>query len=171
MQLVDELSMIYTTCLTAYASFSYSRSTPFRIILAISLAALSLFITVYYHYLQNPKFHQNVWALLTSIVIFRAILIMEYTLRPSLRRSEERHRNERKAQRRDLLEEEAQARLNIRDKRILKEMWTLVAFSLSVSLLAFILWRLDSIYCARLKYWRRKMGLPWGLLTEGHGWW
>jgi dihydroceramidase len=171
MQLIDELSMIYTTCLMAYASFSYSRNKNFRIGLAISLIALCLFITLYYHYLQDPAFHQNVYALLTTIIVFRAMFIMEFTLRPSLRRSEEKHRRERKEESRDLLGKKAQARLNDRDSKILKDMWILVVFGLIVFLSGFGLWALDNVYCSRLRTWRRHIGLPWGVLLEGHGWW
>lgn len=46
MQLVDELSMIYTTCLMVHASFSYSRSRLFSIILGVGLLLLSGSITV-----------------------------------------------------------------------------------------------------------------------------
>lgn len=46
MQLLDELSMIYTTCLMVYASFAYSRSRHFATILGLGLLALSAFITV-----------------------------------------------------------------------------------------------------------------------------
>ncbi len=171
MQLVDELSMIYTTCLMAYASFSYSRSRAFRIVLAVSLVGLSLFITLYYHYLQDPAFHQNVYALLTTIIVFRTMFTMERTLRPSLRRSEERHRQERKQESRDLYSKEAQARLNVRDKAILKDMWILVAFGLTMFLGGFGIWSLDNVYCSRLRRIRRQVGLPWGVLLEGHGWW
>ena len=48
MQLVDELSMIYTTCLMAYASFSYSRTTTVRVCLGLSLTGLAVFITLYF---------------------------------------------------------------------------------------------------------------------------
>ncbi len=65
MQLVDELSMIYTTCLMAYATFSYSRSRLFSLLLALFLISLAIFITLYYHYLQDPAFHQNAYAILT----------------------------------------------------------------------------------------------------------
>ena len=171
MQLVDELSMTYTTCLMAYASFSYSRSRAFRIVLAVSLVGLSLFITLYYHYLQDPAFHQNVYALLTTIIVFRTMFTMERTLRPSLRRSEEKHRRERKEKSRDLHEKEAQARLNIRDKAILKDMWILVAFGLTMFMGGFGIWSLDNVYCSKLRSMRRKIGLPWGVLLEGHGWW
>lgn len=171
MQLVDELSMIYTTCLMAYASFSYSRSRAFRVILAVSLTGLSLFITLYYHYLQDPAFHQNVWAMLTLIVVVRTVFTMEHTLRPSLRRSEERHRQERMDHSRHLLGKEAQDLLSSRDRTILKNMWTLVAFGLTVFLGGFGVWSLDNAYCPRIRRWRRQIGLPWGILLEGHGWW
>lgn len=171
MQLVDELSMIYTTCLMAYASFSYSRSREFRIALAVSLVGLSLFITLYYHYLQDPAFHQNVYALLTTIIVFRTMFTMERTLRPSLRRSEERHRHERKQESRDLYDQGVQARLNVRDKAILKDMWILVAFGLTTFLGGFGIWALDNVYCSKLRGIRRQIGLPWGVLLEGHGWW
>lgn len=46
MQLVDELSMIYTTCLMMYASFAYSRSRAFSVVLGVSLLALAGSITV-----------------------------------------------------------------------------------------------------------------------------
>ena len=171
MQLVDELSMIYTTCLMAYASFSYSRSAVFRMILASSFVGLSLFITLYYHYLQDPAFHQNAYALLTVVVVLRTTFIMEYTLRPSLRRSEEKHRLERKEESRDLLLKDDQARLNMRDTAILKSMWILVAYGLTMFLGGFAIWTLDNVHCSNLRSWRRQIGLPWGVLLEGHGWW
>lgn len=68
MQLVDELSMIYTTCLMCYATFSYSKSRQYAFTLALGLISLALFITLYYHYLQDPAFHQNAYALLTVTV-------------------------------------------------------------------------------------------------------
>lgn len=46
MQLVDELSMIYTTCLMMYASFSYSRSRYFATVFGLGLVALAGSITV-----------------------------------------------------------------------------------------------------------------------------
>lgn len=171
MQLVDELSMIYTTCLMAYASFSYSRDRTFRIILAISLVALSLFITLYYHYLQDPAFHQNVYALLTTIIVARSIFTMEYTLRPSLRGSEETHLQKRNNKSGNFSKGKSQAQLNARDKAILKEMWILVAFGLTTFLGGFGIWSLDNKYCSTLRSWRREIGLPWGVLLEGHGWW
>src|SRR5271170_1584970 len=74
--------MIYTTCLMIYAGLSYSQSTSFRILLASFLIGLSVFITVYYHYLQDPTFHQNAYALLTAVVLLRSMYVMERNIRP-----------------------------------------------------------------------------------------
>ena len=175
-QLVDELNMIYTTCLMIYAGLSYAQSTMFRVCLAISLSALCAGITIYYHYLQDPTFHQNVYAILTAFIVFRSIYLMEYTLRPSLRKTEEKHmleRQEHAPQSPAKMERvnEDQRRENARDTDILKRMWILVAFGLTVFLGGFGIWALDNVYCSTLRSWRRSVGLPWGILLEGHGWW
>jgi dihydroceramidase len=46
MQLIDELSMIYTTCLMCFASISFQKSLPFRFLAGTFLVALAIFITV-----------------------------------------------------------------------------------------------------------------------------
>jgi dihydroceramidase len=85
MQLLDELSMIYTTCIMVYALFSYRQSTRTCIAIFIAISSLAVFITGYYHYVQDPKFHQNMFALLTVIVVFKTMYMMEFLLRPSRR--------------------------------------------------------------------------------------
>lgn len=170
MQLVDELSMIYTTCLMCYAVFSYSKSRQFAIILAISLVSLAIFITLYYHYLQNPIFHQIVYALLTVVMLARSMYVMEFTLRPSLKMSKEQHKLQRK--RSMTADEKVTSRFeDRRDARILKLMWTMIASGLFTFLSGFALWSLDNEYCSTIRSWRRQLGLPWGILLEGHGWW
>jgi dihydroceramidase len=175
-QLVDELNMIYTTCLMIYAGLSYSQSALTRIALAAGLITLSLGITAYYHYLQDPTFHQNAYALLTAFIVFRSMAVMEFTLRPSLRKTEELHMAEREkisgnSPGQMVLARENQRRENARDKDILKQMWLFVAFGLSVFLGGFAIWGIDNVYCSTLRRWRRELGLPWGIALEGHGWW
>jgi dihydroceramidase len=58
-----------------------------------------------------------------------------------------------------------------RDKHIIKEMWIMVAWGLSIFLGGFGIWALDIKYCSNLRSWRHEIGLPWGILLEGHGWW
>ena len=144
MQLVDELSMIYTTCLMAYASFSYTRPLGFRVVLALSLTFLSVFITLYYHYLQNPVFHQNAYALLTIVVVFRSMHTMEVTLRPRWRKSREEDRLERQKQGLPVPTKERQHYENVRDMKTLKTMWFMVAYGLSMFLGGFAIWNTSS---------------------------
>ncbi|KAL9587292.1 MAG: hypothetical protein Q9212_000339 [Teloschistes hypoglaucus] len=91
-QLVDECSMIYSTLLLCYVTFSYSKSRQYAFTLALALVSLAIFITLYYHYLQDPVFHQRAYAILTVAVLARSVYVMEFSLRPSLRRSEENFR-------------------------------------------------------------------------------
>ena len=46
MQLADELPMIYTTCIMAYAAFSYRSSARVQALIAAALTGLAIFITV-----------------------------------------------------------------------------------------------------------------------------
>ncbi len=170
MQLVDELSMIYTTCLMCYATFSYSRSRQFAFLLAIGLVSLALFITFYYHYLEDPAFHQWAYAILTVIVVVRGMFIMEYALRPSLKTHEKQHQVGRRRWR-TADEEIISKSEDHRDAKILAAMWTMIGCGMFMFLAGFVIWSLDNHYCSTLRSWRRAVGLPWGILLEGHGWW
>ncbi|KAI9757324.1 MAG: hypothetical protein M1815_001410 [Lichina confinis] len=173
MQLVDELSMIYTTCLTCYASFSHGRPQRFRVLLALGLSALALFITLYYHYLQNPLFHQNAYAFLTAIVLARSMYLMEVSLRPRWRgeaRDGSRSMRRKPPTRGASTGSRSNAEFE-RDLTILKTMWRMVGFGLTFFLGGFAIWNLDNVYCSQWRRLRRDMGLPWGALLEGHGWW
>ncbi|KAF2189667.1 alkaline ceramidase-like protein [Zopfia rhizophila CBS 207.26] len=167
MQLVDELSMIYTTCLMFYATFSYGKSRRYSTTLAISLISLALFITLYYHYLQDPTFHQNAYAILTAIVLLRSLWIMEVNIRPKFRSKEREAANPRPNGGVKVMQD----REDRRDKEILRQMWWMIAFGLSIFLSGFAIWNLDNAFCPTLRRWRRQTGLPWGILLEGHGWW
>ncbi|CAM1507384.1 Fc.00g070250.m01.CDS01 [Cosmosporella sp. VM-42] len=164
MQLVDELSMIYTTCLMVYASFSYSRSRTFSVVLGVNLLGLAGFITLYYHVTKNPAFHQAAYAALTATVVFRSMWVMESQLRPAL-----------------------EARNQAKSRKTLKTMWKIVATGeagvssneaaidevpgLLVFLGGWFIWNLDIHFCSQVRRWRRAIGLPWAVLLEGHAWW
>ncbi|KAF2722653.1 alkaline phytoceramidase [Polychaeton citri CBS 116435] len=168
MQLVDELSMIYTTCLMFWATFGHKKTKSTQVWLGIALASLALFITLYYHYLQDPLFHQNAYAILTAIVLFRSVYLMERNIRPHYRNRQEEGVKKIMSD----AERAVQKRQDERDQEILRTMWTMIAIGLSVFLGGFAIWNLDNIFCSRLRFWRREyLGLPWGILLEGHGWW
>ncbi|KAL8672899.1 MAG: hypothetical protein Q9168_002653 [Polycauliona sp. 1 TL-2023] len=170
MQLIDELSMIYTTCLMNYATFSYSKSRLYGFTLALALGSLAIFITLYYHYLQDPAFHQNAYGILTAVMLARSMYVMEYSLRPSLRKSEEsfqlHHRKSMTAEQKRISQAD-----DLRNTKILSTMWILILTGLGIFLSGFGLWQVDNIYCSTLRHWRRELGLPWGIILEGHGWW
>jgi dihydroceramidase len=167
MQLVDELSMIYTTCLMNFATFSYGKSRRYSTILAIALISLAVFITLYYHYLQDPNFHQNAYAILTVIVLARAIYVMEVNIRPKFRSKGREDANPRPHGGVAAVK----AREDERDLATLRTMWKMIAFGLSIFLGGFGIWHLDNEYCSKLIKWRREIGMPWGFVLEGHGWW
>lgn len=150
MQLFDELSMIYTMCILFFAVLSHGRSSLGQALLALAIMSLAIFITVYYHYLGDPVFHQVMFAIITATVFFRSIHVMLKTLRPQSR---------------------PQSDLERRNAEIIGAMWTLIATGLSSILVGFLIWNLDNIFCSHLRHWRRQLGLPWGIILEGHGWW
>ena len=170
MQLVDELSMIYTPCLMCYATFSSSRSRLFSLYLALFLLSLAIFITLYYHYLQDPAFHQIAYATLTAIVLMRSMYVMEMNLRPRLKQSESEYKllHKRSMTADEKLISQGEDR---RDRKILGMMWVMIGYGLTSFLGGFLIWSLDNVYCSKLMLWRREIGLPWGILLEGHGWW
>ena len=125
---------------------------------------IATFTTLYYHYLKDPLFHQNMFALLTAIVFARCLYTMEVTLWPSRRAGrpgdESRHVGAKEREREDQ-----------RDLAILSTMWQMIPVGLGSVALGFLIWNLDNAFCATLRQWRREAGLPWGILLEGHGWW
>lgn len=165
MQLVDELSMIYTTSIMVWATFQHNRPQPFGILFGAFMIGLALFITLYYHYLQDPLFHQNAFAILTATVLLRSMFIMEVNLRPYFRRQWKGRQADEK------LSVQERERRDVRDKKLLMQMWTLVATGLAIFLGGFAIWNLDNAYCSKIRVWRREIGLPWGIILEGHGWW
>jgi dihydroceramidase len=172
MQLVDELSMIYTTCIMVFATFGHRKSTTYQWGLTIGLIALSAFITLYYHYLQEPTFHQVTYALLTTMILVRAVYVMEVNIRPSLKQKQREidtdgYTNGRVSP----MQKKAHKREDARDAIIVRKMWSLIAVGLSIFLGGFAIWNLDNIYCSKLRSWRHEVGLPWGIFLEGHGWW
>lgn len=169
MQLVDELSMIYTTCLMTWATFEHKKPLVVKWIIGILVFGLALFITLYYHYLQDPTFHQNAYAILTAVVLLRSMYIMEMNIRPHFRKRQLEHE---KVQGSKTISEEAklqERRNDDRDRWILSQMWLLIGFGLTVFLGGFAIWNMDNMFCGTLRTWRRELGLPWGLLLEGHG--
>lgn len=171
MQLVDELSMIYTTCLMCFATFSHKQSNTIQAFLAFFLVSLAVFITAYYHYLGDPVFHQNMYAILTAVVLLRSMYVMEVSLRPNIKAKTEAYKEMLRQGKVTEDQKKEQERQDTRDRKILRTMWLMIGYGLSIFLGGFSIWTLDNVYCSRLRVWRREIGLPWGVFLEGHGWW
>lgn len=194
MQLVDELSMIYTSCLMAFATFGYGKSKRFQWGLGIGLVGLALGVSGYYHYLQDPAFHQNVYAALTTVIVLRCVWVMEITLRKAYwTRGGSMSRTQRAEGEKHLptngyvsiykkqtstsglqtrgQDRRQQAYKEERDAEILRRMWVMFVVGLSTFLLGFWIWHLDNVHCATIRLWRKQLGMPWGFVLEGHAWW
>ncbi|KAK3311191.1 ceramidase [Chaetomium strumarium] len=148
MQLADELPMIYTVCIMAFATFSYRRPVKVQLFVAAALVGLAVFITVYYLYAKDPVFHQVAYGVLTAGLIFRGFYVMERQLRPKL------------SQRRP-----------VESDRYMREMYKLALTGILMFLAGFFIWNVDNIFCHHLTATKNAILLPWSVLLEGHGWW
>lgn len=123
-------------------------------------------LQLYYHYLQEPVFHQVAFGILTLSIVVHSIYVMENKIRPYLQQKYSRskaHLSSTKPLDNPVTPE--------RDQEFMSAMWAMVCKGLSIFLLGWMLWALDTAYCSTLRHWRRQMGLPWGIVLEGHGWW
>jgi dihydroceramidase len=180
MQLLDELSMIYCSCVALYAVISpdlnhFPLLQKFFLAFVISLA---IFISGYYHFLQDPAFHQICFAIIVAIVSFKNMYTMETKLRPSRQVTKgsttpPRELKKEGADGHGALagNGEMRRRNDDRAREALKNMWIMVACGIGTIGLGFLVWNLDTIYCSNIRRWRRQVGLPWGVLLEGHAWW
>lgn len=150
-----------------WATFEHKKPVWVKTVVGMLVAGLALFITLYYHYLQDPSFHQNAYAILTAVVLIRSMYIMEMNIRPHFRK---RHQEHEKVQADEASSEEAkleERRQDDRDRWILKQMWIMIGFGLTIFLGGYGLWNLDNVYCSKIRKWRHEIGLPWGILLEG----
>ncbi|KAI1814627.1 alkaline dihydroceramidase [Poronia punctata] len=156
MQLVDELAMIYTTFFMLQATFAYGRSLRFSAVLAVTLFATAYFITARYYYTKDPKFHQDAYTVLTALVVFSNMWILEKKLRPSLKARDAKRPSTTTVPKAD---------------EIVSQMWKMVMVGLSIFLGGYLVWILDNTYCNTVRRWRHQIQLPWAVVLEGHAWW
>jgi dihydroceramidase len=150
-----------------WATFAYSRPRTVQLLLGAFSGGLALFITGYYHYLQDPSFHQNAYAILTALVFFRSLYVMEVNIRPFYRKRHEEHAKAQSSPTLTDAEKSEERRRDYRDSDIIRTMWIMIAFGLSSFLGGFGIWTLDNIHCSTLRRWRHEVGLPWGIVLEG----
>lgn len=72
MQLMDELPMLYATCILIYSMFETKREKLYGWRLPALLAGIAIGISTVYMLVKNPLFHQVSYGLLTAVLVFRA---------------------------------------------------------------------------------------------------
>lgn len=73
-QLLDELPMIYATCIPLWSIFSHNRSSRSSTLIALSIAASALFLTAIYLWQKDPTLHQAAFGLLNVFIIVTSIV-------------------------------------------------------------------------------------------------
>ncbi|SCU94840.1 LANO_0E08350g1_1 [Lachancea nothofagi CBS 11611] len=148
-QLLDELPMIYATCIPAWSIFSEEKDILRNrnrapsllrqsIIGAIVFSAAAILTVVYLVY-RDPTIHQTAYAILNVIVVFSAGAMASKYVRDPL------------------------AKRNLRNT---------MALSISIFLLGYFLWQLDVHFCSFWIFIRRTfLHLPLGVFLELHSWW
>lgn len=71
-QLLDELPMIYATCIPFWSVFSQFRSTKGSIFVGLMIFSAANLLTVIYLYFKNPTIHQAAYGLLNASIIFQS---------------------------------------------------------------------------------------------------
>ena len=147
-QLLDELPMIYTSAWLTYCVCETSKGygkPRFRLLLPSVLVVLVVWITVVYLWNGNPVFHQVAYASIQLVSTIRVVYLLQ----------------------------NKSSALNTTQlgKQRKKEIQRLYLFGTVIFLTGFAVWNVDNIFCYQLRQARNKVGYPWAVLLEGHGWW
>lgn len=137
-QLLDELPMIYATCIPYWIMFSYGKHKTDSIKVAIQISAAAVTLTAIYLHYRNPTIHQAAYGILNAVIILKGVHL---------------------------------AQTHVKDEKARKNLNRLLILGLTSFLSGYALWNLDIHLCSTWRYTRRQIGMPWGFLLEGHGWW
>lgn len=144
-QLLDELPMIYTMAIYLYVVLETTpmgQKPRFQLLLPAALIALVTFVTVTYVNYNNPVFHQVAYGAMQVMGTVQIVRLMNA--------------------------KQDRAHMNAEQRREISRNMVLGS---ALFVLAFAVWNVDNIFCAQLRQLRHKVGFPFALLLEGHGWW
>jgi dihydroceramidase len=138
-QLLDELPMIYATCIPFWSVFSEFKTKSQSLIIGFGIFMFANVLSYIYLYVYtNPTLHQAAYGTLNLAIIVQSIkLTNKY-----------------------ITDTHALHKMNV-------TMYTGVGFFL----LGYALWNTDIHFCDVARSTRRQLGIPYGFLLEGHGWW
>lgn len=148
-QLLDELPMIYATCIPTWSILCETQETltkkghssPLSRQFAVGLA-ISVVVTLLswiYLVFKIPEIHQTVYGFITvSVVVMSGILTHKF----------------------------------VKDPVAKKSLYQCMSIGIVTFLLGFVSWNLDNVFCSTWIYIRRDiLQLPLGILLELHAWW
>lgn len=137
-QLLDELPMIYATCVPYWTVFSSGKSRADSVKVALQVSSAVAVLTGIYLYYRDPTIHQTAYAVLNVLVVGRSFWLTSK---------------------------------HVHDEKAKKHLRNLAIIGLSNFLGGYALWNLDIHLCTTWRSLRRVIGIPYGFLLEGHGWW
>ncbi|SAM08968.1 hypothetical protein [Absidia glauca] len=140
-QLMDELPMIYVSCIMTYFSIELYSKPKFGWPLIGFLVGYSVFVTWSYLIINDPVFHQVAYAFVIFIIVIRSL----YTVL-SLPRT---------------------ATYDYEYPRLLK----LLKLAAAGFIISFGVWNIDNQCCSYLRHFRSMVPYALGALTQLHGWW
>ncbi|KAJ3264468.1 Alkaline ceramidase 3 [Chytriomyces hyalinus] len=142
-QMMDELPMIYGTCISVFALlrvFPETNRNNHR--LAVGLFLYSAAVTAMYLRLNNPVFHEVCYGIIAAILF----------LTPA---AHIRHMNRNYPQYSDKI----------------SGLWNLYWYSVMSYLMGFCIWGVDNNFCEVLRGIRAQVGYPWRIVFELHLFW
>lgn len=137
-QLLDELPMIYATCVPYWVVFSHGKSRADSTKVGLQISAAALTLTAVYLQFRDPTIHQVAYAVLNAVVLFKSM---------SLKNA------------------------YVKDEKALADFRKLLIRGLTYIALGYLCWNTDINFCSMYRGARRAVGMPYGFLLEGHGWW
>lgn len=74
-QLLDELPMIYATCIPYWIVFSHGRNQSGSRKVALQITAAALILTAIYLHYRDPTIHQAAYGILNAIIIIKGVML------------------------------------------------------------------------------------------------
>ena len=76
-QLLDELPMIYATCIPYWVVFSFGKSKINSIKVGIQITSAAVILTAVYLYYRNPTIHQTGYGFLNVVVVSKSLILTQ----------------------------------------------------------------------------------------------
>ncbi|EGV63487.1 alkaline ceramidase ydc1 [Yamadazyma tenuis] len=137
-QLLDELPMIYATCVPFWSVFSEFRNPKDSVMIGVGIFMGANLLTLIYVWFKDPTLHQAAYGILNFVIIFKSFRLTEKYVSDPVARS---------------------------------NMHKTMSLGIGLFLLGYIFWNLDIHFCSSIRSIRRNVGIPYGFVLEGHGWW